>query len=461
MRITAGWRGVRAACRVALVGGGLAALSSACVSTRGATVDAIPRLEAQRASKGGSADVRRSLGIAYFKANRFAEAKTELEEASKLRPRDGVTALYVGLTAEALNDLPAARAAYSNYVQFGRTSRVRRQLDQRLAALQKREIAEAAKSAIARETQLAGVAGNPRTVAVLPFRYNGADTTYKPLERGFAELITTDLSRVPGLTVVERARLQAILDELQLQSSGATDAATSVRTGKLIQAGRMVAGELTLNANQLRASTAIVDVATGIPAGGPPDNSTIDALFDMEKRIVIDLIEKLGFTITTALRNQIEQRPTRSLQAFLAYSRGLVAEDRGQYDEAGRFFQDASRIDPNFAPAQQKSQEVSTIVAGTQVNATTVESGLQGSTEGAVVDAATQGVVTTSSLQTTSALSVAGDLNPSSAANNTGGSTTTTVTPPAGPTAGTGLGATNPALPHAVVTVVIRPPGAP
>ena len=58
-----------------------------------------------------------------------------------------------------------------------------------------------------------------------------------PLERGLADLLITDLSRSAQLTVVERDRMQALADEIQLSQSDRVDAATSVRAGKLIQAG--------------------------------------------------------------------------------------------------------------------------------------------------------------------------------------------------------------------------------
>ena len=46
-----------------------------------------------------------------------------------------------------------------------------------------------------------------------------------------------------------------------------------------------------------------------------------------------------------------------SLAAFLAYSRGLTAEDEGRFDEANRFYRDALRIDPGFGAALQRSSD--------------------------------------------------------------------------------------------------------
>ncbi len=436
----------------------LVASVTACGAAR-PNASAITRLEQQRTAKPTSESIRRSLGIKYFEDKRYAEARTELIEATKLDPKDGLAALYLGQTAEAQNDLPAARAAYSTYVKFGHTSGVRKQLDEKLAALQRKEIGLQAKDAVANEARIGVTPGPRNTIAVLPFVFSGADTTYKPLERGFAELITTDLARFPGLTVLERSRLEAILDELKLQASGATDAGTSVRAGKLLQAGSLVSGQLDMQpGNNLRAVSVVVNVQTSQTAAAGQQTSPVEQLFTIENTIVFAIAQQFNITITTAIRNAIEQRPTKSVQAFLSYSRGLTAEDQGRYDDAGRFFQDATRLDPGFGGAQQKSTEVHNVVAGAQVTSATVESGLKGSAEGAVVAAATQGVVATGT-STNTALIAAANLNPSVAGATTGGAAITSGgIVPAGPQAGTGIGADNPSVQSAVVTLTIGPP---
>jgi len=81
-----------------------------------------------------------------------------------------------------------------------------------VAALNRRQLADDARQAIERERTLGAVAGPPTTVAVLPLRFSGSDSSLRPLERGFAELLTTDLSRSSKLTGVERARIQTLLD---------------------------------------------------------------------------------------------------------------------------------------------------------------------------------------------------------------------------------------------------------
>jgi tetratricopeptide (TPR) repeat protein len=430
---------------------------AACATGGASGPEAIARLERERASNPQSEPVLRSLGIAYYKSGNFKDARAALQRSTKLNPRDGTAALYLGLTAEAQNDLATAQSAYLSYVEYGRTSRVRHTLEQRLAALQRRQLLETAKGEVRDELRLAQVPGTPNVVAVLPLAFSGVDTSLKPLERGLAELLTTDLARSSRLTVVERLRLQAVLDELKLQSAGATDSSSNVRAGKILQAGRLVQGSILQQGQQLRVDAAVIDVPTTRVAGTTNDDRALDQLLTLEKNIALGLFQQLGVTLTTAERNAIEQRPTRSLAAFVAYSRGLLLDDEGQFEQADVFYQNAVRLDPGFSAARTKSQEARRIIAGGQVTSRSIEGGLAGTAEGRLVDAATLGLALTGNDAST-VLGVAGDLNPTAAgaaATNPSGALTG---PPLRDPASLGTGIENPGQGTARIEIVVRRP---
>lgn len=433
----------------------MAVVASACATTISGSAESITRLEQARSANPSSEEAARNLGIAYFKAGRYPDARTALQQAVSMNAKDGVAALYLGMTAEAQNDLPAARTAYTSYLSVGKTRGAKKQITERLALLARKENEARAKAAIADEQRLSNTPGSPNTVAVLPFSFNGTDTSLKPLERGFAELVTTDLSQSPRLTIVERERLQALLDEMALQQSGVAPG-SGVRAGKILQAGRLVGGNISQTGqNQLTASAFVTNVQTAQNVGrGATDQQSLDQLFTLEKNIVFGVFNDLGVTLTTAQRNAIDQRPTRSLQAFLAYSRGLELEDQGRFDDAARLFDNAVRIDPSFGAAVQKGQEARNISAGAQVNSSTVESSLRGTSEGAAVSAATG-----ASMGATAgggAGSIADGLNPSVAGGATSGQGSTSTQPQKDPSSATA--ADNPTTKTAKVTIVIKQP---
>jgi tetratricopeptide (TPR) repeat protein len=405
VRLRPGLLRAAAALAVALVAGG-------CATGRAFDARAIGRLERERTAHPESADAQRDLGIAYYHAGRPADARSALEIASRLAPRDGLAARDLGLADERLDDPAGARRAYAAYLEVGREGRLRRRIEGRLAALARRELVEEARRSVRQERMLGDIAGPPNTVAVLPLRVTGDDSTLQPLARGLAELLTTDLSRSARLSIVERARVQALLDELALQRSGATDSATSARAGRLLRAGRVVQGAVAqLDPARLRLDAAVVDVPTARLEGSTSESDQLEALFDLEKRVALALFDELGVTLTVAERNAVEQRPTRSLAAFLAYSRGIAAEDEGRYRDASRFFREALRLDPGFAEAAARSRETE----GLQLGGTLTPSVLEAEVRAAAEEVAPRGRGRGRDVAD-AVRDLADDLNPSAAA---------------------------------------------
>ena len=391
----------------------LLALVTGCASRPAG--NAITRLEARRDANPNAAKTLRALGIAYYRAGRYADAQRVLGRANELAASDGVTALYLGMAAEETGDFATARGAYESYVRHGRTSRVRSRLRGRLALLARRQLEADAKAAVAREASLAGTPGSPRTVAVLPLDFAGRDSSLAPLGAGLSDLLITDLSRVSQLTVVERQRLDALLDEVNRSASGRVDSATAVRSGRLVRAGRLVRGTITQpDGRALRADAAVVDVATARTAGPVNADFTIEAVLDAEKRMVFAILQQLGVTPTPAERAVIEQRPTKSLAAFLAYSRGVAAENAGRWDDATRHFGDAVRQDPGFSTARAGEARAQQTAVGAAATPALLQSSLAGS-EGATVAAAQSGSTDAASLAGTLA-AARDDVNPSPAA---------------------------------------------
>ena len=73
------------------------------------------------------------------------------------------------------------------------------------------------------------------TIAVLPFTNSAigaSNAELAPLSKGLADLVTSALAANPGIRVVERDRIAAVLEEQKLSSGGAVDAATAVKVGK-------------------------------------------------------------------------------------------------------------------------------------------------------------------------------------------------------------------------------------
>jgi TolB-like protein len=225
-----------------------------------------------------------------------------------------------------------------------------------LAQLALREQAtQTAKLALARESTLTSLAPEPATLAVLPVTIAG-DSSLQPLSRGLAELITTDLALVRNLRLLERVQVGTLLDELNLGASGRADPATAARVGRMLRAERMVQGVASITENGPVRMSATVVRGNGEVRSGAQANGTFKQLLDLEKQLVFGIATQLGIQVTEAERQSILRQGPKSLAAFLAYSEGLEALDRGDYNTAATKFTAAVRADPSFAAARQQQQ---------------------------------------------------------------------------------------------------------
>jgi hypothetical protein len=212
-----------------------------------------------------------------------------------------------------------------------------------------------ARFALARESTLSAQPPEPSTLAILPVTIAG-DSSLQPLSRGLAEMITSDLAMVRSLRLLERLQIGTLLDELKLAQSARTDPATAARVGRLLRAERMVQGVATIRQNgPVQLSAAVVRGDGGVRSGAQA-NGPFRQLLNLEKQLVLGLAPQLGIQLTDAERQRILRQGPKNLAAFLAYSQGLDALDRGDYRAAATAFAAAVRADPSFQAAQQQQQ---------------------------------------------------------------------------------------------------------
>jgi tetratricopeptide (TPR) repeat protein len=345
------------------------------------TPQSIPTLEAQRGQRPQDANVLTQLGVAYFKAGRYRDARPVLDTAVAGDPTSGVAAIYLGMTAEQLGDFAAARAAYQRYIGVATNNDLKRTARERLVLVDRNELTYQARQAVLNEAGLAAMPPESNTVAVMPFTFTGADTAIQPLGRGFAQLLVTDLAKSRQIRVLERERMQAILTELKLSDSAQTDPSTALRSGHLLRAARVVQGAVAgLPGNQLQVSAAVVNVTTAGVAAAAQQRDQLARVFDLEKQLALSLFTSMGIQLTPAEEQAIEQRPTQNVQAFLLYSRGLEAQDRGDFAAARAAFTQASALDPSFRAASQSAATATSLSAASQQSVAQVETAVSQTT---------------------------------------------------------------------------------
>jgi TolB-like protein len=217
----------------------------------------------------------------------------------------------------------------------------------------------AARQAIANERSIDVAAIPERSLGITPFAVSAADTLIAPLAYGLADILITDLQRSDQLQIVDRLRLDALLREIQLVEAGRVDPATAPRVGRLVGARRLVIGALSQRpGGQIAIDARIADVATGTVRSGVSAAAPLADILAAEKELAIRLLEQLGVNLTPAARARIEERPTRTIAALLAYSRAVRDEVRGEFQLAAAEYRQAIRLDPGFRLAGERLSQV-------------------------------------------------------------------------------------------------------
>jgi TolB-like protein len=212
---------------------------------------------------------------------------------------------------------------------------------------------------VAEERSLGTEKISPRSLGILPFEVDPPDTALVALSYGLADLLTTDLARSKKLQVVDRVHLNAVLREIGLVESGKVDSTTAPRIGKLIQANRLVLGYLGWTPKgELGVNVHIADVPTGDVRTAVAAQTSIDDILQAEKQLALEIFDKLGVGLTPKEQAAVEQLPTKNVDAFLAYSRGVRFEAEGRYSAAAKEYQQAVALDPGFKAAAAQLEAV-------------------------------------------------------------------------------------------------------
>ena len=202
----------------------------------------------------------------------------------------------------------------------------------------------------------AGAPDSRATVAIMYFTNSALvrHEEYEPLSKGITEMLITELAASPAIQVVERDRLQKLLEEQDLTSAGRVDKETAARLGKILGARHMLMGGFVIDPKQnMRLDLRAVNVET----------SRVEYVETVSGKAenVLGLIASLGTKVNGRLRLPPlpTARPTggktsksNQLRAVILLSRALNEEDRGNIPGAIALYREALGVYPEYDRAR-------------------------------------------------------------------------------------------------------------
>ena len=322
-----------------------------------------------------------------FKENRFEAADKAVDMALGLKPNDFDAVKYkamiavklgkldvaeqnfnLALTAQAKDaefdfylggfygkksDFLAAEKQFLRYTEYGVTDPYREKLKRYAEYVRPKADRARAKATLQQEATLSAVAVVPNSIAVVSFANTGAKRELDPLQKGLAEMMITDLSQVSRLKVIERVQMQALVDEMALGQTGLLEEKNGDRVGKLLSAEKVLGGSYSADDENNVTLKGMLSFSTtqGVAEVGAASGKLSD-IFKLEKDLVFSTVKEMGIVLTETERKKIEVIPTENVLAFLAYSKGLDAEDRGDFSAATGSYREAIKLDPGYSKAQ-------------------------------------------------------------------------------------------------------------
>lgn len=218
----------------------------------------------------------------------------------------------------------------------------------------------------------ATAAEGPR-IAVLEFVSGGGGAEFEALGKGLQSMVTTDLSQVPSLRLVERARLQEIQSELRLGRSGLVDGKTAARIGKLAGATHLLTGSFAVVGPKMRLDSRLFSVERGDVLAAEKIEGDKDAFFDLQKALVQKLIESVGVKLAPKERVAVGRVHTTDFEAFRRFSEGVQLFDEKKYDEALVALRDAGSRDRDFKLAAVTLDEYERVITQLRAKADEIQ----------------------------------------------------------------------------------------
>lgn len=290
-------------------------------------------------------------GIDLYEKNKLDQALQTLESAEIIYPENPAVPYYLGLIYLQKKQRTTAIAQWKRYVELAPQNANTDTIHKNITLLLHKESEEYARKAVSEEAAMLKEPVDENTVAVTAFKNMGSEDL-GPLGKGMAAMVIADLSAFKTLKVVEREKLQALLTEMKLGSSGLVDEKSAPKVGRLLRAKYVTSGSLTdLEKESLQIASILMDADLKTTMGTQDTQGSLKKFYDLEKEIACRIAADLGRDCKKA-PEAFEKIHTKSLPALVAYSYGLDYADEEKYDEARNMFQKALEEDPDFDLAQ-------------------------------------------------------------------------------------------------------------
>ena len=191
------------------------------------------------------------------------------------------------------------------------------------------------------ETPAKPKAAAQKSVAVLYFENLSGAKDDEYFRDGMTEDIITELSKISQLRVFPRSEVLSFRDK----------PVTAPEVGQQLSAAYVLEGSIRRAGNRLRITAQLVETMTRHSAWAERYDRAMEDVFAIQDEIARSIAQALRVTLSPQEEKTIARKPTENLQAYDHYLRGRTYTRRENLDFALQMFEQAIKLDPNFALA--------------------------------------------------------------------------------------------------------------
>lgn len=192
-------------------------------------------------------------------------------------------------------------------------------------------------------------------ILVYPFTNTGS-SQFSWISAGMTQSVISDLLKISSISVFTEEDRKKAIQEIELGMTGLIKESDVVKVGTILGAQLICSGNYTVNGNKIRINAKLVSVEKATVDKAITLDGTIDRLFDLQDRIVAELMSTAEQTYTPGTKKavftvkdkeNINKLPRPDIKAFELYAKGLENYDKNP-QEALKYFNQALSIDTNY-----------------------------------------------------------------------------------------------------------------
>ncbi len=199
--------------------------------------------------------------------------------------------------------------------------------------------------------------GAAKALAVVQIENLSQDRSLAWLDRGVAELLTTNLAQAKSLEVISTERIRGLIGR-RTKGEGPLPAGQAREVAQDARADMFLSGALLKVGSRLRLDLRVQETASGkVLYADKVEGDDAQAVFAMVDQATAGILARLA-PGEAPPRPNVAASLTANLEALRAYEEGLSYFDRLLIPETTNAFRRATELDPQFAMAQYQLANV-------------------------------------------------------------------------------------------------------